>query len=212
MRRLRLVGNLLVVAGVVLLVLVAGRVATGVRAQAKGVSLHAASSVSPPREALRQAPRPVPRPAEGEAVGRLQIPRLGLDLVVFEGVSKATLRKGPGHLPGTAWPGGSGDSGNCVITGHRDSFFRRLVDVRKGDLVRFQGPSGTSTYRLGERRIVRPQDVSVAAPTREDRLTLITCYPFSWTGSAPYRLVWKGARLEPESPPESARISERQSP
>ena len=207
MRRLRLVGNFLVVAGAALLLLVAARVATGVRAQAKGVSLPVASSVCPPR----QVPRPVFRPVDGEAVGRLEVPRLGLDLVVFEGVSKATLRKGPGHIPGTAWPGGPDEGGNCVITGHRDTFFRRLVDVRKGDLVRFRGPAGISTYRLGERRVVRPEEVSVAAPTREARLTLITCYPFSWTGSAPYRLVWKGTRVEPESPPQSLQVSGRQS-
>lgn len=207
MRRLGLVGNFLVVAGAALLVLVAARLATGVRAQAKGVSLPAAASVSPPRQALR----PSFRPAAGEAVGRLEVPRLGLDLVVFEGVSKATLRKGPGHLPGTAWPGAPDESGNCVITGHRDTFFRRLVDVRKGDIVRFRGPSGISTYRLIERRIVRPRDVSVAAPTRDARLTLITCYPFSWTGSAPYRLVWQGERVEPASQAESLRVSQRQS-
>ncbi len=199
MRRLLLVGNMLVVAGALLLAGPAWRRAIGLHAQA-GESPPSASSLCPPRQ-LR-------RPAEGEALGRLEVPRLGLDLVVFEGTSETTLRKGPGHLPGTAWPGGQDDVGNCVIAGHRDSFFRSLADARKDDLVRLHGPSGISTYRLGERRIVRPGQVSAIAPARDDRLTLITCYPFSWTGSAPFRLVWNAVRVEPTPPAESLRISE----
>ena len=201
MRRLILFGNALVVAGVLLLFGPAARVVTGLRAQATEPS--PASSAG--------APRHLRRPADGEALGRIEVPRLGLDLVVFEGVSEATLRKGPGHLPGSAWPGGPDEAGYCVIAGHRDSFFRRLADARKDDLVRFHGPSGSSTYRLGERRIVRPEDVSAIAPSRDARLTLITCYPFSWTGSAPYRLVWNAVRVEPASPAESLPISERRS-
>jgi sortase A len=198
MRRLSFFGNALVVAGALLLVGPVARIVTGMRAQAAGSS---AASVGPARH--------LPRPADGEALGRLELPRLGLDLVVFEGVSDATLRKGPGHLPGTAWPGAPGNAGNCVIAGHRDSFFRRLADAREDDLVRFHGPSGTSTYRLGERRIVRPEDVWAIAPTHDDRLTLVTCYPFSWTGSAPYRLVWSAVRIEPASPAQSLRIAQR---
>ena len=111
----------------------------------------------------------------------------------------------------TALPGGPDAAGNCVIAGHRDSFFRRLADARRNDLVRFHGPSGTTTYRLDERRIVKPEDVSAVAPTRDARLTLITCYPFSWTGSAPYRLVWKAERIDPKSPQtEDFRIARRQ--
>ena len=81
-------------------------------------------------------------------------------------------------------------AGNCVIAGHRDSFFRRLAKARKDDVVRWHGPSGTSTYRLEKRRIVRPEDLSVIGPASDSRLTLITCFPFDWTGSAPYRLAW----------------------
>jgi sortase A len=203
MRRLHLLGNVLVAASVLLLAGPAERFVTGLRAQAKGVSPPAAPSSS--------AARPVRRPADGEALGRLELSRLGLDLVVFEGISDATLQKGPGHLPGTPWPGGPGEGGNCVIAGHRDSFFRKLADARKNDLVRVHGPSGISTYRLGERRIVRPEDVSAVAPTSDARLTLITCYPFSWTGSAPYRLVWNAVRLEPAPPGESLQVSQRRS-
>ncbi len=191
MRRLVSLGNTLVVAGALLLVGPAARVLTGLHAQATQPS--AGSTWSDSAHSLRPA-------ADGEALGRLELPRLRLDLAVFEGVSEATLRKGPGHLPGTAWPGRSDPTGNCVIAGHRDSFFRRLADARKGDLVRFHGPSGSSTYRLREQRIVRPEDLSAIAPTHDARITLITCYPFTWTGSAPYRLVWTAVRLEPRSP------------
>ncbi len=200
MRRLPLVANLLVGAGILFLAGPATRVATGVFAQARGVA--PTSSSRPPLE--------VRRAMEGDSLGRLEFPRLGLDLVVFEGVSDATLRKGPGHLSRTALPGGPDAAGNCVIAGHRDSFFRRLADARRNDLVRFHGPSGTTTYRLDERRIVKPEDVSAVAPTRDARLTLITCYPFSWTGSAPYRLVWKAEQIDPKSPQtEDFRIARR---
>ena len=200
MRRLSLVANLLVGAGVLFLAGPATRVATGFFAQARGVA--PSSETRPPLE--------IRRPAEGESLGRLEFPRLGLDLVVFEGVSDATLRKGPGHLSQTALPGGPDDGGNCVIAGHRDSFFRRLADARRNDLVRFHGPTGTSTYRLDERRIVKPEDASAVAPTSDARLTLITCYPFSWTGSAPYRLVWKAERIAPNPPEtEDFRIARR---
>jgi sortase A len=200
MRRLLLAGNILVAAGALLLIRPVGDFAAGWRAQATGLSPSSASR-----------PLPCRRPAEGEALGRLEFPRLGLDFVVFEGSSEETLRKGPGHLPGTAWPGAREGAGNCVITAHRDSFFRRMGSARRNDLVRVHGPSGTSTYRLDERRIVRPEDVSVIAPTSEERLTLITCYPFSWIGAAPYRLVWSPVPVASESRAARPRVPERQS-
>ena len=179
--RLLLVGNILIAAGAVLLLRLASHVATGVRGQ---------SATIPAGAALVSLPsRPAVRPTEGQPLGRLEVPRLGIDLVVFEGTSESTLRKGPGHLSSTPWPG-SDATGNCVIAGHRDSFFRRLAKARKDDVVRWHGPSGTSTYRLEKRRIVRPEDLSVIAPASDPRLTLITCFPFDWTGSAPYRLAW----------------------
>ena len=149
---------------------------------------------------------PVARPAlprEGDVVGRVEIPRLGMDVVVFEGASDATLRRGPGHLPGTAWPSSAASNGNCVIAGHRDSFFRRLEGAHPGDLVRISGPRGTVTYRLESRRVVRPDRVEVLAPTRQPRLTLVTCYPFGFVGHAPDRLVWIA---RPAPPLETAAI------
>jgi sortase A len=188
MRPPPLVGNILVAVGAVLLIRPARDAVTGLRAQAVAIAPAPASSASRARPA-----RPL---VEGEALGRLEVPRLGLNLAVFEGTSEATLRKGPGHLAGTAWPGGPEEAGNCVIAGHRDSFFRRLAAAREGDLVRLHRPSGIDTYRLQVRRIVEPQNLSVIAPTPDARLTLVTCYPFSWVGAAPYRLIWTAVPLE----------------
>ncbi len=152
-------------------------------------ALHVAAGWSA-QDAARKT-RPGPGPARlGQAWGRIEIPRIGLDLAVFEGVAPATLHRGPGHVPGTAGPGPLA-AGNCVIVGHRDSFFRSLSRLRAGDVVLVRGPGGSvSGYRLDSRRIVAPEEVSVLAPTHEGRLTLITCYPFRWVGPAPYRLVW----------------------
>jgi sortase A len=180
----RIIGYALAAAGVLALVRPVSEYTVGLLAQASAI----------PTRAARVGNAPL---VEGEALGRLELPRLGLDLVVFEGASDATLRKGPGHIPGTAWPNAPGTPGHCVITGHRDSFFRRLESARRNDLVRLHGSFGTSIYRLASRRVVRPHDVSVVAPTPEGRLTLITCYPFRWSGSAPYRLVWTAFPVDP---------------
>ena len=189
-------GEVLAAVGVLFLVMWASHQAAGWRAQSAGFS-------PPPAPRPIRSALPVPPAREGEAIGRLQIARLGLDLVVFEGTSTPTLRKGPGHVTDSVRPA-AGSRGNCVITGHRDSFFRRLAGARAGDVVRLQGPNGFETYRLQERRVVRPRDVSVLAPTAEPRLTLITCYPFGWVGAAPDRLVWTAVPVEPTAAPEDA--------
>ena len=182
--RMRIAGYVLIATGGFLLIRPVSDSMTGRRAQADGAFRLAV-----------ETPADSPR-TEGEPLGRLEVPRLGLDLVVFEGASDSVLRKGPGHLPGTVWPDRAGTRGHCVLTGHRDSFFRRLESARRNDIVRIRGASGVSTYRLTARRIVRPRDVSVIAPTTEGRLTLITCFPFQWSGSAPYRLVWTAVPAE----------------
>jgi sortase A len=129
-----------------------------------------------------------PAPAAGDIVGRIRIPRVGIDLAVFEGVTADVLRKGPGHVPGTALPT---SGSNCVITAHRDSFFRRLADVKVGDAVFLSGEGGEREYRLASRRVVSPSEVGVLAPSGEEQLTLVTCYPFRWIGPAPERVVWQ---------------------
>ena len=125
----------------------------------------------------------------GRPVARLIAPAARIDEIVFGGADQETLAKGPGHVPGTALPGSDGPPHNCVITGHRDSHFRRLGWLKRGSLVELETHSGRTKYRIVERKIVKPDAVSVLAPTSQPRLTLITCYPFTWVGAAPQRLV-----------------------
>jgi sortase A len=161
-----------------------------VRSETPASAPLAATALPPlPLRSLPPPPElPAPPPVAGDVVGRIRIPRVGIDLAVFEGVTGDILRKGPGHVPGTALPTAGS---NCVITAHRDSFFRRLADVRVGDAVFLSGESGERQYRLASRRVVSPTEVAVLAPTPDEQVTLLTCYPFRWIGPAPSRLVWQ---------------------
>jgi sortase A len=130
------------------------------------------------------APRRLP--ARGEAVGRIDIPRLGVSAVVRAGSDARTLRLAVGHIPGTALPG---ERGNVGLAAHRDTFFRRLGDIRKGDEVRVTTPEGTYAYTVEGTTVVDPVDVWVLDGTAYPALTLVTCYPFSYIGSAPQRFI-----------------------
>ncbi len=125
----------------------------------------------------------------GQPIARIRIPIAKMDWVVFGGTDDATLEKGPGHVPGTAMPGQDGPPENCVITAHRDSHFRNLGWLRKGHVIELETAAGTKKYRVVSREIVTPKTVRVLAATPAPRLTLITCYPFTYIGSAPERLV-----------------------
>lgn len=130
------------------------------------------------------------RVGTGEPIARIRIASAKIDYVVFEGTDSATLEKGPGHVPGTQLPGGPRGPNNCVITGHRDSHFRRLGWVHTGESVEIETPAGkTQKYVVVSRRVVDPTAVQVLDPTSAPRLTLITCYPFNYVGPAPKRLV-----------------------
>jgi LPXTG-site transpeptidase (sortase) family protein len=125
----------------------------------------------------------------GQPIARIRIPIAKMDWVVFGGTDDATLEKGPGHVPGTAMPGQDGPPENIVITAHRDSHFRNLGWLRKGHVIELETAAGTKKYRVVSREIVTPKTVRVLAATPAPRLTLITCYPFTYIGSAPERLV-----------------------
>jgi len=125
-------------------------------------------------------------PSIGDVVGRLEIPRLSLSAVVFEGADPEVLERGAGHLPGSALPG---DRGNTVLAAHRDTFFRSLRGVRVGDLVKIHRPPKDSSYVVQSARVVEPNEVDVLKPTPDPALTLITCYPFRFIGPAPERFV-----------------------
>jgi sortase A len=129
------------------------------------------------------------RSSLGQPIARLRIPRARIDAVVFEGNDAEILEKGPGHVPGTERPGAQTGRNNCVIAAHRDSHFRNLGWLHKGDRIEMETPDCDETFRVVSREIVDPQSVSVLAPSAEPRLTLITCYPFDFIGPAPRRLV-----------------------
>jgi sortase A len=132
-------------------------------------------------------------PLAGSAIGRIEIPRLGVSAIVRAGSDAHTLRLAVGHIPGTAFPG---ESGNVGLAGHRDTFFRQLRSIRPDDEIKIATVDGTYAYRVERTNIVNPDDVWVLDPTDRAVLTLVTCYPFSYVGSAPQRFIVR-ARLEP---------------
>jgi sortase A len=125
--------------------------------------------------------------ANGELIGRVDIPRLKLSAAVAEGDDDRTLGKAVGHLPDTPLPWQR--RGNVGLAAHRDGLFRRLENIRMNDDVRIVTPRGEYHYRVTKTHIVDPEDVWVLAPTLNPTLTLITCYPFSFVGNAPQRFI-----------------------
>jgi sortase A len=120
------------------------------------------------------------------ALTRVVIPRISLDAVMVEGVTKKQLAKGPGHMTETAVPG---EPGNAVITGHRDTFFRHIYELQNGDDILIRRSGQIYRFQVTGKKIVMPQDVYVLHQTPDAELTLITCYPTYYIGPAPKRLV-----------------------
>jgi sortase A len=152
-----------------------------------------------PSPAESSPPSSAPKLAEGSLLGRVEIARLNLSAIVREGVDNKTLSAAVGHVPSTSLPG---QLGNFAIAAHRDTLFRALKDIRADDLVTFQSPAGTYMYQVVATKIVKPSDVSVlrsdggglvpgklAEPGVGKLLTMITCYPFYYVGSAPKRFI-----------------------
>jgi sortase A len=128
----------------------------------------------------------LPRVHTGDTIAKLSIPRLSTELYVVEGDDERELRRGPGHLSGTAMPGAPG---NSVIAGHRDTHFRVLKDIRRGDDILLETGTGQYLYRVRNTSIVPPSDTRSLQRTSTPQLHLITCYPFYYVGSAPKRFV-----------------------
>lgn len=116
----------------------------------------------------------------------MRVERLGLRVPIFEGTGDAQLNRGAGWIEGTARPA---NQGNIGIAGHRDGFFRPLKDARVGDRIELQTDQTTTVYVVDEITIVTPQDVHVLQPRARPSLTLVTCYPFYFVGSAPQRYI-----------------------
>ncbi len=175
----RVMSLALVVIGVVLLGYVAGQYWGMYRSQ-KNLEAEwqrQAATVSVPGKA------PV---SPDQLLTRLEIPKIQVDAIVVEGASRHDLSEGPGHMKQTAQPG---ETGNAVITAHRDTFFRHIYELNKGDQIQVRRSGRTFTYEVTGKKIVMPEDISVIKPTNNPQLTLITCYPTYYIGPAPKRLV-----------------------
>ena len=132
----------------------------------------------PPKMTSPESPR-AKELKDGDLFGRLEIPRLNLSVMVMEGDGDEVLRLGAGHVPGTS----------LAIAGHRDTFFRPLKDIMPSDIIRFSTKDGSAEYTVIDTKIVGPTDTWVLDDASDDRLTLITCYPFNYIGPAPKRFV-----------------------
>jgi sortase A len=127
-----------------------------------------------------------------DAMGRLEIPSANVSVMVLDGTDDVTLDRAVGHIEGTAGPG---ESGNFGIAGHRDGFFRGLQHVQVGDEMSFASLDGLARYEIEAIDIVAPEAVEVLDPTDHASMTLVTCYPFYYVGSAPKRYIVKGRRV-----------------
>jgi sortase A len=154
------------------------------------------------RAASEAAPQPrsatsaqgAPAAAADGLIGRIEIPRLLLSVVVVEGVDKTTLGRAVGHIPGTALPGAAGNVG---LAGHRDTFFRPLKDLKIKDEIQLSTLKGNFKYEVQSLRVVEPNNVGVLASSGENVLTMVTCYPFYYVGPAPKRWIVRARQVSP---------------
>jgi len=121
-----------------------------------------------------------------DGIIRLQIPKIDLDAYVLEGSGHKQLKLGVGRITTTAIPG---ENGNAVVTAHRDTFFRHIVELKKGDEIIVRRNGERMVFQMNGNKIVKPTDISVLKQTEDPELTLITCYPTYYIGPAPERLV-----------------------
>jgi sortase A len=183
----RALGHLLLLAGAALLVFVGTTYARAAlardRARAAWDAAEAKRRVLDVTSALdAQPPRSV---AELAPVARLEIPRIALDEIVVEGVEDESLNAGPGHLPGSALPG---ETGNAIISAHRDRHFRRLDEVTIGDSIVTEMGQYRVMWRVVSKRVVRAHAPALFE-THDPALTLTTCWPVRFLGPSPDRLL-----------------------
>ncbi|MFC0559222.1 class D sortase [Halalkalibacter alkalisediminis] len=125
-------------------------------------------------------------PEKGELMGELYIPKLEARLPIYHGTDEDELDKGVGHFAGSVLPG---ENDNSVLSGHRDTVFRKLGEVGENDLLIVTTGSGTFTYKVKRVRIVDEDDRTVIVPKPRATLTVSTCYPFDFIGAAPERYI-----------------------
>lgn len=139
---------------------------------------------------------------QDDGLTRVSIPKISLDAIIVEGTTHKQLKLGPGHVKNTPIPG---ETGNSVISAHRDTFFRHIYELAKGDDIIVKRLGRTFTYQVVTKKIVEPDDTSVLAPSTDARITLITCYPIYYIGPAPKRLIVT-AKLVELSPASKAQL------
>lgn len=130
---------------------------------------------------------------KGDLIGKLIIPSLNRELPILHGTDEQQLAKGVGHYIGSALPG---ESNHAILAGHRETVFRGLGELELGEQIQIETMAGLFTYQLETKQIVDADDRTVIVASAEPRLTLITCYPFDFVGSAPKRYILSGKQLE----------------
>lgn len=136
----------------------------------------------------------IPAPQPHQVIAWLEIPRLGIHTAVLEGDDDVSLTYGAGHIPGTPLPWA--EQGNVGIAAHRDRFFRALRNVKPNDRIHLQTLRGDHDYVVESTRIVKPSNVSVLDASAQPELTLVTCYPFYYVGSAPLRFIVRSREVD----------------
>ena len=140
--------------------------------------------------------------AEGEVIGEILVPRLGLSAIVVQGDSPASLRRAVGHISKSALPG---EWGNVALAGHRDTYFRPLADIHLGDAIKFTTPVRSFEYVVESIEIVAPNDIQVLDPSTGHDLTFITCFPFHFVGPAPKRFIVRAREVDAALPEQIAK-------
>jgi sortase A len=125
-------------------------------------------------------------PVEGDILGRLEIPQLSLSVMVLQGTDEKALASGAGHILESPLPG---VPGNIAIAAHRDTFFRDLKNIQLDDEIRLSTLNATYVYSVRATTVVDPEDTQVISSHGKNELTLITCYPFYFIGTAPKRFI-----------------------
>ena len=141
---------------------------------------------------LARAESPAIAVSEGSPLGRIEISAVGMTVMVLEGTDEGTLQRAVGHIRGTPLPG---QQGNVALAGHRDTFFRGLRKIRVNDEITLTTLSGSYRYRVDSTKVVKPEETEVLEDDGDDILTLVTCYPFNFVGSAPRRFIVRARRV-----------------
>jgi sortase A len=168
-------------------------------ATASAVTPATSASVTDGRE--QDVPRYQPVGSADAAIARIEIPRVGISAPILEGVDYKTIRRAVGHFPETPLPS---QNGNMALAAHRTSHFWGLRNIRIGDEITITSATGASRYRVERTWVVSPEDVSVLRPSAGRVLTLVTCFPFDYVGSAPQRFIVR-AKAEIAAPSPASR-------